>query len=263
MKFTVEELTVEIEPKSPSEVQLKRAKLALCKFRCGCGLETLSIAESDIKSLESDRFKDDGTPVRPSWDIVKESHELSKEWNQIHDRAKDFLEYFRAVFLFRLKHRLRSMSSGGAETNLSIECPTCSRSYSFHVSIENPLEPAEELTPVETYRKWGLPYTKELQRVLARYIEKEGWKRGYDTVEDYLRYIASLDDDVQFIKELTISLCRVIDNSQPAKTERTKAWVKDLKDSLGEVQADFEKENEGALRLELENIVDLLKPPGN
>lgn len=263
MKFMVEGLTVEIEPKSSSDVQLKRAKLALCKFRCGCGFETLSITESDIKSLESDRFKGDGTPIRPPWDIIKESHELSKEWNQIHDRAKNFLEYFKAVFLFHLKHRLRSMSNSGAETSLSMECPTCSRSYSFHVSIENPLEPAEELTPVEAYRKWGLFHTKDLQRLLARYIEKEGWKRGYDTIENYLTYIASLDADVQFIKELTASLHQVIDNFKPARTECTKTWVKDLEDSLGEIQADFEKENESVLRLELEHIVDLLKPPGN
>lgn len=263
VEFKIEGVSIKLTPLD--KVQLKKRRLGGYRFSCACG-QGLDIDDSDIKTAGSYETRK-GHVLPAMFTLAKNQLEIDtrlQKLNQKADQGKiDFTEYMKELSLIRNRRRILSdIGFGGGATSLSIPCPGCGRSYKFTAEIWSDIQPGEELEALDAYRKLGIQPREEIERRLKIFVEKEGWKHGYDTVEDYLKHIASLDDDIEFFRDWGSNLTKVMDKIPSPESEDGRIEVAALRDAMLEKIADARRDLQRRLTRELQHVASMCKPTG-
>jgi hypothetical protein len=247
-------------------VDLKKAsKLSLgvvCEFPCECGLSSVKVEKDDI--IEAGRHHSrSGAAMSGGFDMVKLSYERSLDYQAIYNKFEqkklDFVGFYREKFKVDGKWRARGEleRSSAYEGSLSVSCEACGRERKLQLRIENPIEAPSLPSPLEVFRSLGFGGSKENMRLLARVA----FRSGFQSHEAYINYLRSLDLDAEWVKNVVNGLLEKIKKFPEPNSEKTRAWLDALKDSLRELVHDFQRENTETLSRYLNELISWIKPP--
>lgn len=229
-------IRIEINPLR--DVELKRGRGVICRFRCRCGLGEIRVTRRELEEEGGAR----------GFSAVRSDMELTKEWNELQTRAQkggmDFLDYEGEMGLWMERRRIRSSLEvlSEYETTLGTQCPFCGRTYRLRVKMENPLRALEAMSPIEAFKRLGVDLRKH-----AKPLARAGFRRGFESPNAYIAYLKRLVEEADFVKKLAEKLQEEVEVLlKESRTEFTSSQLRMLKRSIDSFKAEYERRH-GAL----------------